>query len=212
MRQIEIMLSSLLFAICFLVVGSFRGSFHTIDLGANLWAASINMGFFNLAAQTIFAIFDTIVIVAITSVVAVFLFVLQYRRYCLLLLGAMAGDALLVLLFKTVFMSPRPLNGITAETGYSFPSGHATTSVVFFGMLTYFIWEKWDSAKVRALMGGLLVSISAVVGFSGIYLNVHWFSDIVGAVFLGAFWLILCLLLFKYMERDHKEIFQILKL
>ena len=113
------------------------------------------------------------------------------------MLGAMEGDALLVGLFKTVIMSPRPLNEIIAETGYSFPSGHATSSVVFFGVLTYFAWKHWNSAKVKALTSGLYVSITAVVGFDRIYLNVHWFSDIVGAFFLGVFWLTFCIPFFK---------------
>ena len=196
----------MLFAFCFLFVGLFRGSFHTLDVGVNLWAASMNMGVFNQATRTIFAVFDTIVIVDITLVVAVFLLILQYIRSCLLLLGAMAGDALLVFLFKSVFMSPRPLNGVFAETGYSFPSGHGTTSVVFFGVIVYLIWKHWDSGKVRPLSIGLCGSMIAVVGFSGVFLNVHWVSDMIGAVFLGAFWLTFYLILFKYLRRAHNEL------
>jgi membrane-associated phospholipid phosphatase len=55
----------------------------------------------------------------------------------------------------------------------------------------------WDSAKIKALTAGLYVSITVVVGFDRIYLNVHWFSDIVGAFFLGAFWLTSSILLFN---------------
>ena len=109
-------------------------------------------------------------------------------KYSVLLLGAMIGDALLVDLFKNVVMSPRPLNGIVAASGYSFPSGHTTGSVVFFGILMYFVWKNYSSFKVKALTSGLYVSITAIVGFDRIYLNVHWVSDVVGSIFLGAFW------------------------
>jgi undecaprenyl-diphosphatase len=201
MHQRRILLIAIVFAICFFAVAFFRDSFYSVNLNVNLWSASINKGFFTLPAQLIAVIFDTTALAAISLVVAILLFILHQRRYGLLLLGAMAGDALLVELFKTVIMSPRPLNGIVAESGYSFPSGHTTGSVVFFGVLIYFVWENWGSKKVKALTGGLYFSVTAVVGFDRIYLNVHWFSDILGGVFLGAFWLTFCILLFKYLMR-----------
>jgi membrane-associated phospholipid phosphatase len=199
MHQRRILLTTILLIICFFATAFFRESFSTVNFNVNLWSASINTEFFTLAAQTISIVFDTTALAAISVVAAVLLFILHHKRYGLVLLGAMAGDAFLVGVFKTVIMSPRPLNGIIAEAGYSFPSGHTAGSVVFFGVLTYFIWKNWGSAKVKALTGGLYVSITAIVSFDRIYLNVHWFSDIVGAVFLGAFWLAFCVLTFKYL-------------
>jgi undecaprenyl-diphosphatase len=190
--------------ICFLLVAFFRGSFNMINLSINLWSASVNKGFFTLAAQTISIAFDSIALAILSFVAAIFLFVLHYRRYSLLLLGAMAGDTFLVELFKTIIMSPRPLNGLIVAVGYAFPSGHTMSSLVFFGILTYFAWKNWDSTKIKALTGGLYISITALVGFDRIYLNVHWFGDIVGSIFLGAFWVTLCILLFKYLVSSRK--------
>jgi undecaprenyl-diphosphatase len=190
--------------ICFFLIAFFRSSFNIVNLSINLWSDSVNRGFFNLAAQTISIVFDTIALIILSFVVAVFLFVLHYRRYSLLLLGAMAGETVLVELFKTVIMSPRPLNGLIIAPGYSYPSGHTMSSLVFFGVLTYFVWKNWNSAKIKALTGGLYISITALVGFDRIYLNVHWFSDIVGSIFLGAFWVTLCILLFKYLVSSGK--------
>jgi len=175
-----------------------------INLSINLWSASVNKGFFTLAAQTISVIFDTIALAILSIVVAIFLFVLHYKRYSLLLLGAMAGNTILVELFKTIIMSPRPLNGLIVASGYSFPSGHTVSSLVFFGVLTYFVWKNWNSVKIKALTGGFYISITAIVGFDRIYLNVHWFSDIVGSIFLGAFWVTLCILLFKCLVSSGK--------
>ena len=190
--------------ICFLLIAFFRSSFNMINLSINLWSASVNKGFFTLAAQTISFAFDTIALAILSFVVAIFLFVLHHKRYSLLLLGAMAGDTLLVELFKTIIMSPRPLNGLIVASGYSFPSGHTMSSLVFFGVLTYFVWKNWGSVKIKALSGGFYISITALVGFDRIYLNVHWFSDIVGSIFLGAFWVTLCILLFKYLVSSGK--------
>jgi len=109
----------------------------------------------------------------------------------------MAGDVLLVEFFKAIIASPRPLNGIIVETGYSFPSGHTTSSIVLFGILVYIVWRQWKNMKVKVLAVGLYVSEVGVVGFDRIYLNVHWFSDVLGALFLGAFWVAFCVWMFK---------------
>ena len=109
----------------------------------------------------------------------------------------MGGDALLVEFFKTIIASPRTLNGIIFETGYSFLSGHTTSSVVLFGILVYVAWQRWKNVKVKVLAVGLYVSEVGVVGFDRIYLNVHWFSDVLGALFLCAFWVAFCLWMFK---------------
>ncbi len=188
--------------VCFLLVAYFRASFDAVNMSINLWSASINEGAFTLTAKILSIIFDTFALAVITFVVALIFFVLRHWKYGVLLLGAMAGDALLVGLFKIVVMSPRPLDGIIAVTGYSYPSGHTTGAVVFFGILTYFVWKHRRSVKVRALTSGLYVSATAIVGFDRIYLNVHWFSDVVGSVFLGAFWLTLCIVLFKFWRKQ----------
>jgi undecaprenyl-diphosphatase len=117
----------------------------------------------------------------------------------------MGGDALLVLFFKTVVMSPRPLNEIIPETGYSFPSGHVTGCVVFFGVLTFIAWKRWSTLRAKAVTCGFYVSITASVGFDRIYLNVHWLSDAIGGVFLGAFLVLLCISIFEYLTLNYRS-------
>lgn len=190
-------LIALLFLVCFMLIAYFRSAFYGIDLYVNSWAATFNMGFFTETAELISVGFDTGPLLVASLVTAFFFFILHYRRYSLLLLGAMAGDALLVEFFKTIIASPRPLNGIIVETGYSFPSGHTTSSVVLFGILVYIVWRHWKNVHVKVLAVGLYVSVVGVVGFDRIYLNVHWFSDVLGAMFLGVFWIGFCVSMFK---------------
>lgn len=190
-------LSSLLFLVCFLFVAYFRSAFYSINLYVNSWVAAFNMGFFTETANLVSVGFDTIPLLAVSLVTAFFLFFLHYRRYSILLLSAMAGDALIVEFFKAIIASPRPLNGIIAATSYSFPSGHATSSVVLFGILLYILWRQLKNMIVKLLAAGLYVSVVGVVGFDRIYLNVHWFSDVLGALFLGAFWVAFCVWMFK---------------
>jgi undecaprenyl-diphosphatase len=202
--QGKILLFILVFLFCFLLVAFLRGNFYYVNLSVNLWAASVNTGFFTLSAKVISVAFDTTALIVVSLVTAVFLFLLHHRRYSFLLLGAMAGDTLLVTGLKTMIASPRPLNGIIAETNFSFPSGHVTSAVVLFGLLTYLAWKHWDTVKTKALAGTIYVSIIALVSFDRVYLNVHWLSDVIGAVFLGAFWLSFCIYVFNRLTGEGK--------
>ena len=192
-----LLIFSALFLACFLIVALFRSSFDTVNLEVNMWASAIHTDSFTVLAKGISFALDATVLGAASVLLAVILFIKRNGRDGVLLLCAMAGDVLLVQMCKTLTASPRPLNEIFAETSYSFPSGHVTGSVVFFGVLTYFAWTHWRSAKVKAVTAGLYVAIVAIAGFDRIYLNVHWLSDAIGAVFLGAFWLLLSLSAFQ---------------
>ncbi len=191
------LLVSLSFVVCFLTIAVIRSGFYSINQHINLWSASVNTGFFTLPAETISIVFDTIPMAILSVIVATILLLFHHARYGILLLGSMGGTTLLVDFCKTVFQSPRPLNQIVSASGFSFPSGHTTSTVVFFGVLAYFALKQSGRVKVKAAIIAAYVSVTAVVGFDRIYLNVHWFSDVIGAVFLGGFWLSFCVFIFN---------------
>ena len=194
--QTKTLLVSILFLVCFFIITLIRPSFQGIDQDVSLWSASINSGFFTMPAKTISAVFDTTSMIVLSVVVAVFLLLFHHAQYSLFLLGSMGGTALLVDLCKSVIQSPRPLNQIVSEPGFSFPSGHTTSTVVFFGVLAYFVWKHSKTIKAKGATLAAYVSIASIVGFDRIYLNVHWFTDVIGAIFLGGFWLAFCVFVF----------------
>ena len=183
--------------ICFLLIAFLRSSFSTVDANVNSWAVSIQSTAFTQIAKLIHYGFDTIALFIITLLIAVYLLYKHYRTDALLLVGAMLGDFVIVAIVKRLIHSARPLNGIIQETGFSFPSGHAMAAVVLLGLLTYFIWQHFKSRNVKILSGILFILISLVVGFSRIYLNVHWLSDVVGAYALGIFWVTFSIVAFR---------------
>ena len=125
--------------------------------------------------------------IVVSLLVAAYLFYRNSKTNSVLLLGAMALIALLVGVTKVLVYFPRPANALILVEGSSFPSGHTCVSIVFFGLLVYFGWKYWKSARVKASLIILLVAVTSVVGFSRIYLNVHWFSDVIGGYMLGIF-------------------------
>jgi membrane protein DedA with SNARE-associated domain/membrane-associated phospholipid phosphatase len=120
-------------------------------------------------------------------------FLARGRRWTLLgtWLAAVAGSALLDWLLKGLFQRPRPhfAHPLLAETSYSFPSGHAMESFVAYGMLAYLAvlaLRSWE-ARVAAVCGAALLVV--LIGFSRMYLGVHYFSDVIAGYAAGGVWL-----------------------
>jgi membrane-associated phospholipid phosphatase len=203
-NQRTLLFVCLLFLASFLLVAQLKNSFITIDLQTNSWATSIQTDSFTGIAVVIAYIFDTTSLTAISLTFAVYLFYRNYRQYGALLLAGMGGDALIVFIAKIVVHSARPLNGLVYDTGFSFPSGHTTASIVFCGLLTYLTWQHWKSPKAKTVSSVLSIAIISIVAFDRIYLNVHWFSDVLGGCLLGLFWLAYILWVFRYVENNQE--------
>jgi membrane-associated phospholipid phosphatase len=96
---------------------------------------------------------------------------------------------------------PMPYTAITAD-GYSFPSGHATGMTVWAlvagWMISHWIVRSWNTRV--AVWTAVLVIIGGV-GFTRIYLGVHYLSDVIAGWVLGAAWagvLVACALLWEH--------------
>jgi undecaprenyl-diphosphatase len=106
-------------------------------------------------------------------------------------LAALAGGLVLNEILKELFARPRPYfeHPLVLETSYSFPSGHATMSLIVYGMLAYFCvlaLRTWR-ARTAVIFGASLLVL--LIGFSRIYLGVHYFSDVVAGFASGGIWL-----------------------
>ena len=194
----------LVFLLGFLLVTLFRTSFHSVDVSVNLWIPTIQSGALTFLAKGVALIFDTTSLVIISIVVSGVLFLKNYKAQGLLLLGAMGGDALIVSALKALDHVARPTNGVMVDSGFSFPSGHSAGCIVFGGVLAYFAWRHWQSTRSRALIGVGMGVVVGVVGFDRLYLNVHWFSDVLGGWLLGAFWLVFVVLVFRQLQMAGK--------
>jgi len=85
------------------------------------------------------------------------------------------------------------------EHDFSFPSGHATISVAFYGVLFYCIIRSRKSyaAKFRWMIAGLL--FISLLGFSRLYLCVHYLSDVIAGYSLGFLWLLVAISLTEWL-------------
>lgn len=102
-----------------------------------------------------------------------------------------AGSVMLTMLasqlIKIVYARARPDVAIhlVHATGYSFPSGHASVSVALFGALYYWLWNHPGRIRLRMTLAFLVFVIVLMIGFSRMYLGVHFPSDVLAGFCLG---------------------------
>ena len=131
---------------------------------------------------------------ALTAIAGVGLWMLRRRREAVYVVGAVATGALVNTTLKDLFDRTRPpaaLAAIHVPSSPSFPSGHTVSAFILFGALAVVLladvgvdWRGIVLATAMALLGVL-------VGYSRLYLGVHWFTDVVAGWCLGTAWLAL---------------------
>ena len=112
-------------------------------------------------------------------------------------LSSTLGATILFAMVKAMVERSRPLSSVVEVSGYSFPSGHTTMATAMAFALYFILKEKTVSGVVQF---GLLVAAfgwALLIGWSRLYLDVHWFTDVVGGFGLGLFWVTLLKLLSK---------------
>lgn len=108
---------------------------------------------------------------------------------------ALFGGAVLNTVLKYLFQRQRPtLPHLVEVTGFSFPSGHAMLSFIFYGMVAYLICLNSYNRVFKKFTVLLMVLIILAVGISRVYLGVHYPSDVLAGFAAGSFWLIACII------------------
>jgi membrane-associated phospholipid phosphatase len=117
------------------------------------------------------------------------------RADALLVVIGSAGALALGPVLKAIVERPRPAlsDHVVFVNSWSYPSGHSLNSMAVLGLLTVLAVRERPGAVRRtalAALGGFLV---VVVGFSRVYLGVHWPSDVLAGWLIGVLWLTICL-------------------
>ena len=128
------------------------------------------------------------------TVVAAGLLALRRRVLAGAWVVATVSGALLNRLLKTLFERTRPLHdhGLVSETSWSFPSGHASGSMLVYGLLGYLI-VRHAPRPWHVPVALTSVALIVFVGSSRVLLQVHYLSDVLAGYASGAAWVALCI-------------------
>lgn len=176
------------------------GFWTNIDLLTNLSVMHIQYSPFIEIAKGIGIVFDTIPLTLLSLAIAGFLWFKKIKKEAVGFAVASMFNALAIYSLKALMDSPRPINALIQESSRAFPSGHAATAVLFFGFLMFISSKYLQNINLKKVLWVLFPTIILIIGFSRIYLNVHWARDIFGGFLLGTFTL---LILIGLLEKEN---------
>lgn len=113
---------------------------------------------------------------------------ISFFNFCVLLVFG----TVINLLLKFIYQRPRPdYLPMLFESTYSFPSGHAMNSFIFYSLVGYFIIRNTKNKSVWIVTVVSLSLLIFIIGLSRIYLGVHYPSDVLAGYLSGILWLLL---------------------
>lgn len=103
---------------------------------------------------------------------------------------------------KVIFTRPRPTGiNLIEESGFSYPSGHSMVSMAYYGFIAYLIYKRQKNKLIKTIIIVSLLLTILLVGFSRIYLGVHYLSDVIGGFLLSIVYLMIFI---KYSKIEKK--------
>jgi membrane-associated phospholipid phosphatase len=170
------------------------GQLVSLDGAVAVWLHTNATGLVTVLLSGVTRLGGAQVLLAVTLSAA---FVLLLRRrvaHAALMGAALGGAEALNLTLKAAFERPRPSfsEPLATAAGFSFPSGHAMVSLTVYGALAFVIAAHASTRRERILVVGSALALVLAIGFSRVYLGVHYASDVLAAYCAGLAWLALC--------------------
>lgn len=116
--------------------------------------------------------------------------------------AAVAAGAILSSLLKNYYERARPdlVEHLVGTSSTSFPSAHAMNSAIVYLTLAVLIARSSESRPVRRYLICVAIALTLTIGFSQVYLGVHWPTDVVAGWAVGGTWAMLCSLVAKRLQ------------
>jgi len=175
-----------------------NGQIHRLDMAVNYFFQKIHTPFLDSVFVFITSLATPTNLTVVGCALAAY-FMYRHRWYFLALLPSslFAGIISDSILKKMVHIA-RPLFPLVPTTDFSFPSGHATVAVIFFGLIAYFFMDSIRSIAWRRIYIFACALAATIICVSRLYVNAHWLSDVLAGIALGVFWVTLFMVLFHF--------------
>lgn len=203
----EILISLTLFtAAIALVVLLIRGrmrKYKPVDLGIFEKLSPITNPFNNRFMLAITFLGKHQFLIPANLILITYFIFISHRNWLSIRVTVIALSSLvLMLILKQLFQRKRPLSPLLKSVrGLSFPSGHAIMAVTFYGLLVYIIQHSIETGWIKVAGSILLVVLILLIGFSRVYLRVHYASDVLAGFLVGLLWLIISMAVLTNLER-----------
>lgn len=166
------------------------------------------------ATPRLTSFFDTVTLlgnlatlVAVVVVAGVFLWRKGWIADLVLLVVAAVGAEVITVGLKQGFQRERPFfaDPLATESTFSFPSGHASVSLAVYGTLGYIAARHLRTRRAQVFALVSAAALVLLIGFSRLYLGVHFLSDVIAGYSIALAWVALCVVLLQLRLRLQKR-------
>ena len=136
------------------------------------------------------ALGGTTALVLIVALVSGFLMIRRYWLTLALVLAGTVSGSVVVILTKNLVGRARPTltDHLVQVSSLSFPSGHAANSAIVYLTMAVLINRTVSDRIGRAYISAAAVILVGLIGFSRVYVGVHWPSDVLAGWAFGTLW------------------------
>ncbi len=193
-KKYKILFGILLFIFVFLAIGVKIDMLQEIDNSIyneikNWQSNGLTEGF-----KVITNLGGTVALFYIALITVVILLLYHRKKDGIVVALNLMISSLICMILKNMIQRPRPPveERLIVEDGYSFPSGHATNSMAFYLLAICLIYQNVKNKKLRNVLCLILGIFPILIGFSRVYVRVHYASDMIAGFCLG----MMCVILF----------------
>jgi len=161
--------------------------FHILDLRMGPMLADLRTPVLTFLMTCITTLGHAVQLAVATALLTIFLLWKKKYSDALLASTTMAIGVIFLNILKAGFDVVRPAPGLVRALGPSFPSGHAMMAIIFACVISYTVVRHTKSYVWKNILYAFVFTLAVCVGFSRVYLNVHWASDVFAGFFAGAF-------------------------
>ena len=119
-------------------------------------------------------------------------FIIKNKKIPLSILINLVSVFITSQIFKLIFHRSRPDEiFLTHASGYSYPSGHTMVSTAYYAFIVYLLSKNIKNKLLKTSFILLSSILILIIGFSRIYLGVHYISDVIAGLLLGLSYLMI---------------------
>ena len=167
-----------------------EGDVGAMDRTIVLAVARMRMPWLTSTAIDVTALGSTTLVILFSAFTLVVLLVLRDRIGALQLLAASAGAGILTMVTKNVIERIRPEEAqrLIVVSGFSYPSGHSLSTSALYLTIAIIAGHHVQHSGARAAVFLAVSAVLLMVGASRVYLGVHYATDVISGISLGAAW------------------------
>ena len=152
-------------------------------------------GFFKIFTRL--GSFYTLAVLILIGVILIW-FVMKNKRLSVFYAGTFSLVCIANFVIKQIVRRVRPEHlMIIEESGFSFPSGHAMMTLCFFALLIHFVWKFIKNKPLKISLISVFSTVIILIGFSRIYLGVHYLTDIIAGFLISISIVNVCLIIYN---------------